>query len=60
MAYRISKANGDSAHDIMEYVVDTPDDISRLPATSGWGSTCIVISTSEVYMKNSYGEWVKM
>jgi hypothetical protein len=60
MAYRISKANGDSAHDIIEYVVDTPEDILHLPTTAGWGSICIVISTSEVYMKNSLGEWVRM
>lgn len=60
MAYRISRANGDTAHDIYEYVVDTPDDISHLPRSAGWGSTCVVISTSEVYMKNSLGEWVRM
>lgn len=60
MAYRISKINGSFAYDIVEYVVDTFDDISSLPVTAGWGSTCIVISTSEVYIKNSLGEWVKL
>ena len=60
MAYKITKANGDPAHDIVEYVVDTPEDISYLPPMAGWGSTCIVISTSEVYMKNSQGKWVKL
>lgn len=60
MAYKIIKANGDSAHDVVEYVVDTPEDISYLPPKAGYGSVCIVISTSEIYMKNSLGEWVKL
>lgn len=57
---KITKSNGDTAHNILELVCDTPDDMALIPPHVGWGSTCIVISTSEVYMKNSNGEWVKL
>lgn len=58
--YKIIKSNGDTTHDIIEYAIDGPEDIDKLPHTSGMGSVAIVISTGEVYMKNSKGEWVKI
>lgn len=57
---KIVRQNGETQYDIYEFVVDTPEDIKDLPTRVGMGSTCIVISTSEVYMKNSKGEWVKL
>lgn len=44
-----------------EYAVDTPADIASLPTERKYikpGSVAIVISTSDVYMLNSHGEWV--
>lgn len=58
--YKMTSQNGDVVYDIKEFVCDTPDDIANLPQAAGMGSTCVVISTSEVYMMNSKGEWVKI
>lgn len=57
---KTTKFNGDTAYDIQELICDTPEDMSLIPQNVSWGSTCIVISTAEVYMKNSKGEWVKI
>ena len=57
---KMTSQNGDVVYDIKEYVCDTPDDVPNLPRNCGMGSTCIVISTSEVYMMNSTQEWVKL
>lgn len=53
-------ANGEVTYGIVEFVCDSPDEIESLPRGAEMGSTCIVISTSEVYMKNGVGEWVKL
>lgn len=60
MSIKLTSSNGQVAYDVNEYVVDTPDEIQNLPKKCGMGSTAIVISTSEVFMKNGRGEWVKM
>lgn len=53
--------NGEIAYDIIKLALDTPDDLVTLPAIDcAMGSTAIVISTAEVYMRNSSGEWIKM
>jgi hypothetical protein len=53
--------NGEIAYDIIKLVLDTPDDLVTLPTIDcAMGSTAIVISTAEVYMRNSSGEWIKM
>lgn len=57
--YKIMANDGDTSYGIKEYVCDTPEDIQNLPL-SNMGSTCIVISTGEVYMINSKKEWVKL
>ena len=58
--YKIIAENGETKKDIYELVVDTPEDMAELPRHFGAGSTVIVISTAEVYMKNLEGEWVKL
>ena len=58
--YNVYAQNGDTQYNIMEYVVDTPDDIETLPRTGAMGSSALVISTSEMYMLNSEKEWVKI
>lgn len=58
--YNLYAQNGDTQYNVMEYVVDTPEDIDFLPTNGAMGSSAIVISTSELYMLNSQKEWVKM
>lgn len=54
-------SNGEVCYDIVEFVLDTPEDLETLnKQTCGWGSSAFVISTGEAYMKNSNGEWVKL
>ena len=51
--------DGDKMYGIKEYVCDSPSDLKDLPPCS-MGSTCLIISTSEVYMINSEKEWVRL
>ena len=57
---KLTIANGDIQYDVNEYVCDSPEDIPNLPHLCAMGSTAIIISTAELYMKNSAGEWVKL
>lgn len=54
----IMKNGGHDTYNIKQFTLDTPDDLPNLP-TSGIavGSAALVISTSDVYMLNSKGEW---
>ena len=57
----IYSQNGDTGYSIIEYILDTENDLTGLAELkAGAGSTALIISTSEVYMKNSLGEWVKL
>lgn len=56
----ITKQNGQPTYNLMEYVVDTEDDIKSLPREVAMGSTTFVINTGEVYMLNGKKEWVKI
>lgn len=58
--YKLIASSGESAYGVNEYAVDTPEDIQNLPTQGAMGSIVIVISTGEVYMKNSEGKWVKI
>lgn len=52
---------GDISYNIKEWVCDTPEDLANLPSGSmAMGSTAFIISTSELYMLNSEGKWVKI
>lgn len=57
--YKLISNDGDVSYGIKEFVCDTPEDIVTLPSCQ-MGSTCVVISTSDVYMLNSQKEWVKL
>lgn len=57
---RLIASNGEIQYNINEYCIDSSDDIANLPKDCAMGSTAIVISTSEVYMKNGTGDWVKL
>ena len=49
------------AHDVYELVVDTPEDLDKLPDYVGAGSTVIILKgtggTLEVRIKSPSGEW---
>lgn len=52
---------GDISYNIKEWVCDTPEDLANLPSDpAAMGSTAFIISTSELYMLNSEGKWVKI
>ena len=57
---KIIAQNGQVAYDVYEYIVDTYEDIETIPARAGAGSTALVIESSEVYIKNTSGEWIKL
>lgn len=58
MAKNLLSTNGQTQYGVDEYVIDTPADLKTLPPRSAMGSTAICISTGDVYIKNSSGEWV--
>lgn len=57
--YKIVKSNGDTAHDITEFMVDAVEDIASLPSYVAMGSKAYVIDTGELYIKNGHNEWRK-
>ena len=56
----IMKQNGRPAYNLVEYVVDTEDDIKSLPKGVAMGSTAFIIGTGDVFMLNGKKEWVKI
>jgi hypothetical protein len=51
--YSIIKQNDNISAYVTEFVVDNEEDIQELPTNVFPGSTCIVTSTSNVYMLNN-------
>ena len=49
--------SGHQGYGIKEYILDAPADLDDLPVIDKAGSTAFIISTSQVYMINSKGEW---
>lgn len=58
MAYNMIATNGQTQYGVDEFVIDSPDDLDKLPSRSKQGSVALDISTGDVYMKNSSGEWL--
>lgn len=56
----ITSQNGDIRYNVVEFVLDTINDIPNLPTDVSAGSTAFVISTGDCYMFNSEGSWVKL
>ena len=50
--------DGQVQYHVDEYVIDSPDDLNKLPPRCAPGSVAICTSNSEVYMKNGSGQWV--
>ena len=51
---------GKVQYGLQRFIVDTPDDLLKLPAKTVPGSTAYVISTGDRYMHNSKNVWVKL
>lgn len=58
--YRLYKQNDDISAYVCEFVADSAEDIKNLPKTAYPGSTCLVTSTSDVYILNAQKQWVKL
>jgi hypothetical protein len=57
--YKMTAHDGNTAYGIKEFVIDTAADLTTIPPCQ-MGSVALDISTSEVYMVNGNGEWVKL
>ena len=51
--YRLYKQNDDISAYVCEFVADSAEDIKNLPKTAYPGSTCLITSTSDVYILNA-------
>lgn len=63
MAHSLYRQDGDILYGIKDYVVDSVSDLDSLPTDLNKikaGSQAFVIQTSERYMLNSKGVWVKV
>ena len=60
MSYKMISTNGQVQYGVDEFVIDSPDDLEKLPTRSLMGSAALCLSNGAVYMKNSDGEWVEV
>lgn len=58
MAINMIATNGQKQYHVDEYVIDSPDDISKLPTLAAPGSVALCTSNGELYIKNGNKEWV--
>jgi hypothetical protein len=62
VGYKIIQQSNNTAHDIYEFVVDTPAALDSLPNYAGAGSSVIVLKGEsgglEVRMKSPSGDWI--
>ena len=56
----ITKNSGTSNKYVMEFIADTIDDIKNLTTECSPGSTCLVISTTDVYILSGNSTWEKL
>ena len=58
MAYKMISTNGQIQYGIDEFIIDSKEDLQKLPKRSMPGSAAICTSTGDVYIKNASGKWV--
>lgn len=58
--YRLYKQNDDVAAYVSEFVADSANDIQNLPTNVYPGSTCLITSTSDVYILSAQKQWIKL
>lgn len=56
MAYNLVANGEDKAQGVKEYVVDTIEDLAKLPKKP-MGCVAFVVNTSQVFMLNGSQEW---
>lgn len=55
--FDVMKIGDRTNNDVKEFIVDDASDVDNLPTDAAPGSTCIVISTADVYMLNNQKQW---
>lgn len=59
MANNTLSTNGQVQYGITEFVIDSPDDLQKLPRCL-MGSSALCLSNGSVYIKDSAGKWVEI
>ena len=57
---QIAQQKGRVQYGLQRFILDTPDDLMKLPAKTVPGSTAYVISTGATYIHNNKHVWVRM
>lgn len=57
---QITQQRGRVQYGLQRFIVDTPDDLLKLPAKTVPGSSAYVISTGATYIHNNKHVWVKI
>ena len=52
------KQDGEVLYGIKEYLLDSPEDLSKLPTDVRSGSSALILSTGEIYFLNGNKKWV--
>lgn len=52
------KQDGETLYGIKEYILDSPEDVGKLPKDIKAGSTALVITSGDIYILNGRKEWV--
>ena len=60
MGVKMTSTNGQVQYNIDEFVIDTPDDLQKLPKKSAMGSAALCLSDGSVWVKGSDGQWVEV
>ena len=60
MGYNTLSQSGHTGYGIKEFVVDTDEDIKKLPIDVPMGSAALVIDSGNVYMMDSQDEWKQL
>ena len=60
MGFNLTSTNGQIQYNVDQYVIDSPDDLEKLPKKCVMGSSALCLSNGTVYIKNSKGEWKAM
>lgn len=60
MAFKLTATNGQIQYNVDEFVIDSPDDLKKLPPKSVMGSYALCLSNGLVYVKNGQGEWKEL
>lgn len=59
MANNTLSTNGQVQYGITEFVIDSPEDLEKLPRCL-MGSSALCLSNGNVYMKDGTGKWVEI